>query len=77
MCLLALDAFLPYVPLFLCALVTRLSRLLFYLRALLTRNIYSSQAVSVFSELIISMDMCLLLLYLSSLSLLPIHFNLT
>ena len=45
---------------------------LFFAR--LTRYIYSSEVVSVFSELIISMDMRLLLLYLSS-SLLSIHFN--
>ena len=70
-----LCAFVPYVPWFLRTLITRLARLNCYLRALLTRDIYSSQVVSVFSELMISMDMCLLLLYLSS-SLLSIHFNL-
>ena len=57
-------------------ILTRLAPLICYLRALLTRDIYSSQVVSVFSELIISMDMCLLLLHLSSLSLLSIHFSL-
>ena len=65
----ALRAFAPYVPWFLHALLTRFAHLICYLSALLTRDVHSSQVVSVFSESIISMNLCLLLLYLSSLSL--------
>ena len=37
----ALRAFIPYVPWFLCALITRLARLTCYLHALFTRDIKS------------------------------------
>ena len=38
-------------------------------------DLYSSQVVLVFSKLIVSIDMCLLMLYLSLLSSLSIYFN--
>ena len=64
-CFRALRTLTPYVPWFWRALIMRLARLIYYLRPLLTRDIYS---ISIFSELIVSVDMCLLLLYFSLLS---------
>ena len=80
----ALRALVLYVPLRLCTLGTLIFMRLNYvpcapylLFARPTHSRYnSSQVVSIFSELIILMDMCLLLLRLSSLLLLSIHFNL-
>ena len=48
-----------------------------YLFIFIIYYLYSSQVVSVFWKLIISIDMCLLLLYLSLLSLLSTYFNLS
>ena len=66
-CRASLLNYVPYMPSCLTclrALITRLAHLICYLRALVTRNIYSSQVVSVFSELIISLDRCVYYSYI-------------